>query len=499
MGRETCCICKTWTSSKFVNSSSYEKKFVDCFGQEASNRSGKLCESCKGNLRQHEKSQDKTFFDKIDSRAGVKRPKHLEVKSKAHETTYNRWHATISNLPLEIWLKILSLVSAEDLSKFGATCRDAHGISEHPILWKSLFRRQHVAPILFDFGTDWKTVYIMVRLTSQKKSTLALQHKLEEFQGQLTDSEGENEKLNCTINRLQATLDFLSASSVTSAISPIEEKIFRNILRKKQTQASSSDGLITAKNSHGRPIYLQQVRHVEVPSNEASSRTIRERSRSGEVYLQVTSTKVSQNSENQLEAKTVQATSNIKRNKKLYSNSAEKAGLKIFGTFSESQAASLKRELSFQQWRAVKRLLVDVSGRDVVGSEKKLRQFLQQNCNFEYETGSFESNQGKCVTFLRIKDLASVVNQTAKSLNDVDELRNIDNVPRDTLSLLTCADKGSTQTKLVATILNSERQHSINRAKLLAIFEGEKDTRECVEKLSKNYACRQFDHLKLFP
>ena len=56
------------------------------------------------------------------------------------------------------------------------------------------------------------------------------------------------------------------------------------------------------------------------------------------------------------------------------------------------------------------------------------------------------------------------MNQTAKSLNDVDELRNIDNVPRDTLSLLTCADKGSTQTKLVATILNSERQHSINRA-----------------------------------
>ena len=441
MGRETCCICKTWTSSKFVNSSSYEKKFVDCFGQEASNRSGNLCESCKGNLRQHEKSQDKTFFDKIDSRAGVKRPKHLEVKSKADEATYNRWHATISNLPLEIWLKILSLVSAEDLSKFGATCRDAHEISEHPILWKSLFRRQHVAPILFDFGTDWKTVYIMVRLTSQKKSTLALQHKLEEFQGQLTDSEGENEKLNCTINRLQATLDFLSASSVTSAISPIEEKIFRNNLRKKQTQASSSDGLITAKNSHGRSIYLQQVRHVEVPSNEASSRTIRERSRSGEVYLQVTSTKVSQNSENQLEAKTVQTTSNIKRNKKLYSNSAEKAGLKIFGTFSESQAASLKRELSFQQWRAVKRLLVDVSGRDVVGSEKKLRQFLQQNCNFEHETGSFESNQGKCVTFLRIKDLASVVNQTAKSLNDVDELRNIDNVPRDTLSLLTCADK----------------------------------------------------------
>ena len=159
-------------------------------------------------------------------------------------------------------------MSAEDLSKFGATYRDAHGISEHPILWKSLFRRQHVAPILFDFGSDWKTAYIVVRLTSKKMSTLALQHKLEESQGQLSDSKGENEKLNCTINRLQAALDFLSA---TSGISPIEENIFRNILRKKQNQARSSDGLITAKNSHGKPIYLQQVRHVEVPSNEAST------------------------------------------------------------------------------------------------------------------------------------------------------------------------------------------------------------------------------------
>ena len=37
------------------------------------------------------------------------------------------------------------------------------------------------------------------------------------------------------------------------------------------------------------------------------------------------------------------------------------------------------------------------------------------------------------------------MNQTANSLNDVDELRNVDNVPRDTLSVLTCADKSSTQ------------------------------------------------------
>ena len=128
--------------------------------------------------------------------------------------------------------------------------------------------------------------------------------------------------------------------------------------------------------------------------------------------------------------------------------------------------------------------MVDVSGRDVVGSEKKLRTFLQKNCNFEYETGSFESAKGNNVTFLRVTSLEKVISQTTNSLNDVNELRYIDNLPLNTLSLLTCADRGSTQTKLVATFLSSEKQHSINRAKLLAIFEGEKDTRECVEKLS---------------
>ena len=174
----------------------------------------------------------------------------------------------------------------------------------------------------------------------------------------------------------------------------------------------------------------------------------------------------------------------LSRETKVYSRSAKQAGLKIFGTFSEAQAASLKRELSFQQWQGVKRLLTDVSGRDVVGSERKLRQFLHYNCNFEYETGSFESAKCNSVTFLRITDLHEVVKHSTNSLYEVNKLRQIDNVPKSTLSILTCADKGSTQTKLVTTILNSERMHSIGRAKLLAIYEEEKDTRECVEKAS---------------
>ena len=174
----------------------------------------------------------------------------------------------------------------------------------------------------------------------------------------------------------------------------------------------------------------------------------------------------------------------MKRYKTTYSESAEKAGLKILAKFTPEQSASLKRELSFEQWRSVKRLLTDVAGRHIVGSENTLCNFLKETCQHEYETGTFLSEKGNKVTFVMVTDLKSVVLDTIFSLNRVNELRDIGNTDVHTVQLLFCADKGSSQTKLLFIVLNSKLQHSLNRAKLLAIFEGEKDTRECVEMVS---------------
>ena len=92
MGHETFCICKTKSSSKFVNSASYEKNLRNCFGPEASGRSGKICESCKGNLLSHEKSTDKTFFHKTDCRVGVKKTKRSSSKEEACEAANASGH-----------------------------------------------------------------------------------------------------------------------------------------------------------------------------------------------------------------------------------------------------------------------------------------------------------------------------------------------------------------------------------------------------------------------
>ena len=57
-------------------------------------------------------------------------------------------------------------------------------------------------------------------------------------------------------------------------VSNLEEQIFRSIyLRKKK------DGIVHVKNTRGRPVTLQTIRVPEKPSNLASKRTNRERSK----------------------------------------------------------------------------------------------------------------------------------------------------------------------------------------------------------------------------
>ena len=64
-----------------------------------------------------------------------------------------------------------------------------------------------------------------------------------------------------------------------------EERVLRCLLEKKEK--SSVDGLIRAKNVHGRPRVLAPVRIPEISSNEASARTIRERSKGQEILLTI--------------------------------------------------------------------------------------------------------------------------------------------------------------------------------------------------------------------
>ena len=93
-----------------------------------------------------------------------------------------------------------------------------------------------------------------------------------------------------------------------------------------------------------------------------------------------------------------------------------------------------------------------------MGSENSLRSYLNENTNHEYEAGSFTSQLGNKVTFDRITDLEAVVQDTIFALNEVGEMENVGSTTPDTLQLLYCTDKGSSQTKLLFTVLNSSIQ-----------------------------------------
>ena len=293
MGRDVCIICQTRSSSKFTSSSSYEHQFESCFGQDAVGHQGKICASCRKNLSEHAKDVSKTFFVKLDCRKTNTIPKKLEIRKQKSEKLEELWSnaralSRFLSLPNEVWLLILKKLSARDLLAFGLSCQKPHKLSEEPILWKNLYKDAKKTPVLFDFGENWKAAYVLVKVCAQNNSSLTLQRELDKLQDENSQIDSENKKASATLTQLRSTLDFLSHNDANSHVTATEEIIFRNILHKKEVQ--STNDLIEAKNPRGRSKFFQTVRMVEVPSNEAASHTLRERSRSNEKFVTLTST-----------------------------------------------------------------------------------------------------------------------------------------------------------------------------------------------------------------
>ena len=57
------------------------------------------------------------------------------------------------------------------------------------------------------------------------------------------------------------------------------------------------------------------------------------------------------------------------------------------------------------------------------------------------------------------------------------------NIALDTLVMLVGGDKGDILTKLIMQCLNSKNGQSVKLARALAMFDGDRDNRECIEKV----------------
>jgi len=106
---------------------------------------------------------------------------------------------------------------------------------------------------------------------------------------------------------------------------------------------------------------------------------------------------------------------------------------------------------------------------------------------FEYECGNFASSTGKQVSFVRVTNLSDVVKKSVNQLNESGFFVEKSNIPKNLLWVLLMGDKGRKSTKLLLQFLNCKEQHSIHTARLLAIFEGDKDNHQCIQKVLVRY------------
>lgn len=467
MPRKVCIICKTTSSSRFSKAENYQEHIWTCFGVSINAGSHEfLCDGCRKILFRHQANPKLQLFSRVNSKKGnfanQKSVKSNKMRARNLMTSHSnvaKIKPLLLHLPGEVLLNILSFLQVEDIKAFGLTCKNALSYQEQ--LWKKLCKRDF-GELITDIGINnlsknWKSTYqvldkVYSLLSEARYSVETMETNQKVLDDQLT-------KKTTEVKNLETTLASLLDKNTSESATVLQEQIFRAVLYKKQHQ--STDGFVRAKYPHGRPVVLAPVRCPEVPSNKASKRTIRDRSKKQENFIEATSTQQTQPDNQKAESINTQRISLINRDKDSYESCAKKAGLKIFGSFTIDQASALKKEMPFETWRLVKRVLTEVAGRDVMGSEKKLREHLEESY-FEYDCGTFETIENdisKTVTFVRCTSLRQVLIKTMSQLRESNELMEYECIPKDTLKLLLCGDKGSKQTKLMMTILNSKLQY----------------------------------------
>ena len=135
-------------------------------------------------------------------------------------------------------------------------------------------------------------------------------------------------------------------------------------------------------NVRDRPTNLVQVRSVEIGSAEASSNTIRQRSK---FYERLETIRCARKDSAEPEQDVVQQRSSLnKRNKEGYFKAAKIAGLAILTNLN----LTLKQHYhskgnALNLWKTVKRTLNDSFGVDLMGTER--REGLRKHGEFEYE------------------------------------------------------------------------------------------------------------------
>ena len=371
--------------------------------------------------------------------------------------------------------EILMLLDIKSIMKFSECCKAINNLLTQG-LWKKLIARDFPnSQLNWEVSTKQTYASLFKQKTGCQNTEVKLQNKIEDLEDKLN-------KCSTTLKTKEQELDEILKPEGTR-VAPIAEKAFTIIYRQKV--AASKDGYVYANKQHGKPTRLMHIPIAVSGSSTASNSCIRKRSQVVEKVLSDISGPTKNHS--LPSDKVTQNASLINRNREMFVESAKEAGIKLVSKFDIKDVAALKAELPWEQIRMLKRAFDETFGFDVFGSEKMLREYVGKP-EIPFESGTFTTQGGKTVNFVCVVNVKEVIEQMVEELIESNSLKSPENINENTLYITLLGDKGGTSTKLLLQVLNTNDSlvHSNRAAKMIAIYEGDKESRECIEAIFSN-------------
>lgn len=236
---------------------------------------------------------------------------------------------------------------------------------------------------------------------------------------------------------------------------------------------------IYARNARGPPLKLQKITDIRINSKDASNRTIRNRAKIHENFEKRMSCTSFANSDE--ESITTQRVAQMKRDRTGYCKALKLAKFTVHARFSRKTVLTMKSLMPMTLFKKVKRLFVDEMGFNNMGTEKELYGEMK-TLQFEYDGATFigDSPGNPKVSVIRVADVREVIRETCNELITSGLFEPLTNADEDMLWLHVSGDKGGKSTKLVLQVLNAKNRQSVTSARLLGMFEGDKDSRHNV-------------------
>lgn len=222
---------------------------------------------------------------------------------------------------------------------------------------------------------------------------------------------------------------------------PEEESL---VLKRLKTHHSDANGTISLRSANRTMVKYQPRVTPRVGSASSSRETRRRRSRAHETFLHSLSTP-SNIRDNKNEDEASQLTAIIRRKVELITSCALDAGIPVIHKLTEDEMLQLEKiTLAPNSTTRMVRSLFNSLRLCIFPSENKMRQYTKGMIP-DAETGIIKTRVGDedvNVTFVRVSDCASFIQQHIQHLSNTKQLVRYHNMPPNVLFIETQADKG---------------------------------------------------------